>query len=160
MGKYGMEIKFINLFLNSVEKTFAKVFQCELKRGRVYFERNPLKEDNVTILTGIVGNSHTGMVVYRMKNDTARRMIASLDPDSANGSDRLMIYEGLGEVINIISGNTMSQFSENDIPLNITTPSIIAGDNIELFTLNQTTLSADMLSPFGTMEIDLSIKHF
>jgi chemotaxis protein CheX len=160
MGLNELDTIFINLFLKSIETTFIKVFQCELTRGQIYFMRNQLSEDNVAVMTGVVGNSHTGMVVYRMHNATAQRMIDFLDPYNIDSSDRLMTYESLGEIINIISGNTMSRFSENNISLNITTPSIIAGNTFELFTLNQTTLSTDMMSPFGTMEINLSIKHF
>jgi len=160
MGLNELDTKFIDLFLTSIETTFKKVFQCELARGQIYFMRNQLSEDNVAVLTGVVGNSHTGMVVYRMHNTTAERMIDFLDPENNDPSNSLMTYEGLGEIVNIISGNTMSRFSEDNISLNITTPSIIAGDTFELFTLNQITLSADMLSPFGTMEIDLAIKHF
>ena len=160
MGLTELDTKFINLFLKSIESTFIKVFQCELSLGQIYFMKNQLSEDNVAVMTGVIGNNYTGMVVYRMHNETAQRMIDFLNPDSIDSSNRLMTYESLGEIINIISGNTMSRFSENNISLNITTPSIIAGDTFELFTLNQITLSADMLSPFGTMEIDLAIKHF
>ena len=95
-----------------------------------------------------------------MHNAMAQRMVDFLDPTVNDSSSRLMTYEGLGEVINIISGNTMTRFSKDNIFLNITTPSIIAGDTIELFLLNQITISADMLSPFGTMEINLAIKHY
>ena len=160
MGSKGLDTKFINLFLNSIERTFIKVFQCELSLGQIYFMKNQLSEDNVAVMTGVIGNNYTGMVVYRMHNETAQRMIDFLNPDDIDSSNRIMTYESLGEIINIISGNTMTRFSENNLSLNITTPSIIAGDTFELFTLNQITLSADMLSPFGTMEIDLAIKHF
>jgi chemotaxis protein CheX len=160
MGSKGLDTKFINLFLNSIETTFIKVFQCDLTLSQIYFMKDQLSEDNVAVMTGVIGNNYTGMVVYRMHNETAQRMIDFLNPDEIDSSNRIMTYESLGEIINIISGNTMTRFSENNLSLNITTPSIIAGDTFELFTLNQITLSADMLSPFGTVEIDLAIKHF
>lgn len=160
MGLEGLDITFINLFLTSVEGTFVRVFQCDIARGQVSFMKNTVSEDNVAVLTGVVGERHTGMVVYRMHNATAQRMIDFLDPDSKNLSDRMVTYEGLGEIVNIISGNTMSRFMENEILLNITTPSIIAGNAFELFMLNHNTLSVDMLSSFGTMQIDLAIKRF
>lgn len=160
MGLEGLDTKFINLFLTSVESTFVKVLQCDVVRGKITLIKKTASEDNVAVFTGVVGDNHTGMVVYRMHNSTVQRMIDFLDPNSHYDSDRTLTYEGLGEVINIISGNTMSKFMENNIPLNITTPSVIAGDAFELFMLNQNTLSVDMLSSFGTMQIDLAIKHF
>ena len=160
MGLNELDTRFINLFLSSIESTFTKVFQCEVSRGQIYLLRDKMSEDKVAVITGVVGNNHTGMVAYRMHNKTAQRMIGFLDPESdGDFSNRFITYEGLGEVVNIISGNTMSMFSQNDISINITTPSIIAGNTFELFLLNQTTLSADMLSPFGTLEINLAIKH-
>lgn len=155
-----LDTSFINHFLTSVETTFIKVFRCEVTRGEFCFSRNQSSEPKVVILTGVIGNCHSGMVVYRMNDTTAQRMIDFLDPTDKDSTDRYLIYEGLGEVINIISGNTMTHFSKNDILIDITTPSIIAGSTFELYLLNQTTLSADMLSPFGIIEIDIAIKHF
>lgn len=160
MPKANLDVPFVHHLFNSVEATLTDIFQCEVTRGQVYFWRNRLDEGDVAILTGVVGDLHTGMIVYSMKGDTAQRMVGFLDPSVNPTHDRYNLYEGLGEIINIISGNTIARFSKNNIMLDITTPSVIAGDSIELHMLNQATLSADMLSQFGTLKVNIAIKKF
>ena len=60
----------------------------------------------------------------------------------------------------MISGNAMSDFSKKGINLTIATPSVIVGAAFEMHLLDQTTLSADMMSPFGSMEINVAIKKY
>ncbi|HEX9934122.1 MAG TPA: chemotaxis protein CheX [bacterium] len=160
MLKEKLDVPFVHDLFNSVEATLTDIFQCEVTRGRVYFWRNRLDEGEVAILTGVVGDQHTGMIVYSMKGDTAHRMIGFLDPSVNPAQDRYDLYDGLGEIINIISGNTILRFSKNNVVLNITTPSVIAGGAVELHMLNQATLSADMLSQFGTLKVNIAIKKY
>ena len=160
MGLAELDVSFINHFLHSVETTFTKVFNCEVSRGQFSLGRSQLPEHEVSIITGVVGQHHTGIIVYSMKDITVKRLINFLDPSYNDTDNQYTLYEGLGEVVNIISGNTMTHFSKNDIVLEITTPSVIVGNAFKLYFLNQTTLSADMLSPFGMMEISIAIKKY
>jgi chemotaxis protein CheX len=149
---------FIHLFLDSVEMTFTQVFQSELCRGRLSAWKNNLGKNEIAVLTGVTGGSRTGVIVYSMKEQTARRMIGHLDPGSSSSVEEEYFLGSLGEVVNILSGNTMTYFSKNQIDIEITTPSIVTGSSFNMYLLNQTTLSADMMSPFGTIEINIAIK--
>jgi CheY-specific phosphatase CheX len=96
------------------------------------------------------------MVAYRMKDQTARRMVGYLDPTMADFQESL--FEGLGEIVNIISGNAVQHLSKNQLDLAITTPSVVAGNPLEMHLLNQTPYSVTMLSTFGEIGIDIAIK--
>jgi chemotaxis protein CheX len=150
---------FINLFLDSVEMTFSKVFQSELCRGRLSAWKNNLEKNEIAVLTGVTGGNHTGVIVYSMKEQTAKRMVNHMDPGTSSSDQEEYFYGSLGEVVNILSGNTMTHFSKNRIDIDITTPSIVTGPSFNMYLLNQATLSADMLSPFGTIEINIAIKR-
>ncbi|HDQ46323.1 MAG TPA: hypothetical protein ENN17_12640 [bacterium] len=159
MGLSQLDVGFINVFLQSVESTFNKAFHCEVTRGQVRVGKTQSPEYEIAVITGVLGRDHTGVIGYSMKEMTAKRLIDYLDPtfNSANESQDAFC-EGLGEIINIISGNSMTFFSKNEISLDITTPSVVTGDSFKLFFLNQTTLFSDMLTPFGMMEISIAIK--
>lgn len=154
-----LDAQFINLFLSSVENTFTKVLSSEMTRGQFTIWRNHMADNDLAGLTGITGHHHTGIAVYSMKSATAERLICHLDPGFRADEDNTIFYDGFGEVINIISGNVMTDFSKEKIDIDITTPSIIAGKAFNLHIPNQTTLSADMLSEFGTIEVNLAIKR-
>jgi len=159
MSIQDLDANFIGLFLDSVESTFAKVFNTEVTRGQMSIWRNPLTDHDLAIITGIIGEEHTGMVIYSMKGFTAQRLISALDPSVSKNPDEKMIYDGLSEIISILSGNTMTFFSENEIEIDITTPSIISGNSFQMHMPNHTMLTADMLSQFGTMDVNIAIKR-
>jgi CheY-specific phosphatase CheX len=155
-----IDASFISMFLESMQTTFAKVYQTELCRGAVSFWKDEAMPQQLAVLTGVSGPKYTGMVAYRMRNETAARMVQALDPSSPEDPQGADLYEGLGEVFNILSGNTVSHFARNDVAIDITTPSVVTGDGFRMYLLNQTTLRADMMSPFGTIQVNIAIKKF
>ncbi|MBN1782472.1 chemotaxis protein CheX [bacterium] len=154
-----LDANFIELFLDSIESTFSKVFNTEVTRGQMSIWRNQLADHDIAVVTGIIGEEHTGMVIYSMKGCTAERMIQFLDPSLAKENDMKMIYDGLSEIICILSGNAMTYFSENEVEIDITTPSIVAGNAFQMHMPNHTMLTADLLSQFGTMDVNIAIKR-
>ena len=158
MNATHLDSRFITLFLDSFQTVFNRVFDCDLCKGPVSVLGRKNGHHTVAIMTGVVGTHHTGMVVYRMKDQTAKRMVEYLDPTMSEFQET--IYEGLGEVVNIVSGNAVQHFSRNQIELAITTLSVVAGNPLQMHLLNQTAYSITLLSPFGEIGIDIAIKQF
>jgi len=159
MAIQDLDANFIELFLGSVESTFAKVFNTEVTRGQMSIWKNNLSDHEIAAITGIIGDAHTGMVIYSMKECTAERMIRFLDPTLPKQTEMKFVYDGLSEIICILSGNTMTDFSENEIEIDITTPSIVSGKSFQMHMPNHTMLTVDMLSEFGTIDVNIAIKR-
>jgi len=150
------DARFIELFLNSFSTVFSTLFQEEMTRTSMSVWNRRKSENDIAVITGVTGKEHTGMIIYSMQRETARHMIQTLMPDTSDFED--MIFDGLGELVNIISGNSMTAFSDNNLDVSITAPSLIAGDQFEMHMLNQSTLSADMQSDMGSIEVKFAIK--
>ncbi len=155
-----INVSLVNPFLGAAYDVFKQIFGCELKKGKITLRAEPSANNEVAIIIGITGSRYTGIVVYSMKNYTAKKIVNNLDPEIQLPNDKEMFSDALGELANMISGNAMSEFSKNNIKLSITTPSIVVGDAFELHLLKQTTLSADMISPFGTLEVNVAMKQY
>jgi chemotaxis protein CheX len=147
----------VNPFLASAGEVFKQLFNCDLIKGQISIRKDPSATNDVAIIIGITGDAYTGVVVFSMKSVTARKMVSYLDPSITNDRDKAF-SDALGEVANIVSGNAMAVFTAQSIHLNITTPSVIIGEAFEIHLLDQTTLCADMTSPFGGVEINVAIK--
>ena len=155
-----LDATFVNLFLESVEDTFNKVLNKEMTRGQLSLREDRMNGHDVAVLVGITGKNHTGITVYSMKGDTAERMIQSLDSTYTPATSKDILYDGLGEVVNILSGNAMTLFGENEIDVDMSAPSVIAGNALQLHVPNQVPLSVEMLSEFGTIEIFVGVKRY
>lgn len=153
-----MDANFIELFLESLQDVFLKMFHCDITRQTISVWNNSMSDNDIAIITGVTGYNRTGIIVYSMRSDTAKQLIQSWVPDFVDFDD--LLYDGLGELVNIISGNTMKKFADNNIDVSITTPSLIAGNQFEMHLLNQATLSANMQSRLGSIEVKFAIKKF
>jgi chemotaxis protein CheX len=152
-----LDATMVNPFLAAAGEVFRQMFNCELVKGQVRIKKDPSASDEVAIIIGITGDTHTGVVVLGMKSYTAKKLTSFLDSTITNEKDKAF-SDALGEVANIISGNAMAVFTAQELILNITTPTVIVGEAFEIHLLDQTTLSTEMQSPFGMLEINVAIK--
>jgi len=157
MSSRNVDVRFITLFLDSFQAVFAQVFDCDVHKGPVTVMGRLNRDRGIAVLAGVSGVHHSGTVVFWMKDHTARKMLEYLDPTATEFHETL--YEGLGEVINIVSGNAIQHLSRNGIELAITTPSLVVGESLEIHLLNQNTYSITMLSALGEIDIDIAIKR-
>ena len=158
MNNKNIDVSTVNPFLGAAFDVFKQVFGCDLKKGQISLKPNPTAEYEIAIIIGISGKEYTGVVVFSMKIYTAKKMVMNLDPDNKINEKDESFSDALGEIANMITGNAMSDFSKKGMNLTITTPSVVIGDAFEVNLLDQTTLSTDMTSPFGVMEINVAIK--
>jgi len=152
-----IDVTMVNPFLASASEVFKQMFDCDLVKGQVTIKKDPSASNDVAIIIGISGDIYTGVVVYSMKSYTAKKMVTFLDASITNEKAK-EFSDALGEVANIVSGNAMAVFTAQGTRLNITTPSVIIGEAFEIHLLDQTTLSTELQSPFGMLEINVAIK--
>ncbi len=157
MGFQDLDARFITLFLDSFQSVFTRIFNCDAQKGPITVWGHQNSDHSIAILTGVVGSLHSGMVVFWMKDHTARKMVGYLDPTATEFCETL--YEGLGEFVNIVSGNAVQHLLKNQIELAITPPSLVVGNPLEMHLLNQNAYSVTMLSPLGEIGIDIAIKR-
>ncbi len=159
METKNIDLTFVNPFLSAAYDVFKQLLNCEIRKGQITIKPEPLAAYEIAILIGITGDMYTGVVIYSMKKYSAVKIAQSLNAHSKVNEDTVNFTDALGELANIISGNAMSEFAKKGINLTITTPSLIKGDAFEIHLLKQTTLSAEMISPFGGIEINVAIKR-
>ena len=157
MNEKDLDITMVNPFIGAAGEVFKSLFKCELVKGQISLKKDPSATNEIAIIIGVTGDIYTGVVVYSLKKYSALKLVSYLD-STINGEKDQSFSDALGEIANIISENAMSVFTTQGISLNITTPSVIIGKAFEIHLLDQTTISAEMQSPFGPLEINVAIK--
>lgn len=159
MDAKDLDLTMVNPFLGATFDVFKQLFNVELQKGGISIKSAPSASNEVAIIVGITGTNHTGVVVFSMKKYSAVKIVSVLYPDAQVSEKDDSFSDALGEIANIISGNAMRVFGAQNLSLNITTPSVIIGQAFEVHLLDQTTLSSEMQSPFGVLEINVAIKR-
>lgn len=160
MSAKDIDLTLVNPFLVATNDVFKRLFNLEMKSGEIIIKDNPSASYEIAIIVGISGKEYTGVVVYSMKKDTAMKFVENFDKKITISDEDDSFVDALGELGNIILGNALSEFCKHNIFLSITTPSVIIGQAFEIHLLNQTTLSTDIMSSFGILQINVAIKHF
>jgi len=157
MNSTNTDLRLITLFLESFQSVFAQVFDREVRKGPITVLGRQSRGNAIAVLTGVVGVHHTGTLIFWIKDLTAREMLEYLDPTVTDFQETL--YEGLGELVNIVSGNAVQHLSKNAIELAITSPALVVGGPVEIHMMNQNAYSITMISQFGEIGIDIAIKQ-
>jgi len=126
-----MNVEYINPFIEASINVINKMTGFSPKLGKVYIKKTPYKGDHLIILIGLTGNIQ-GTVVISLSVETARKIASAM----MGGCEIIQLDElaksAIGELCNMILGNTAMKFSEKNIHIDITPPTILTGDNIEL----------------------------
>lgn len=152
-----MDADYINPFLEAASKVFQQVLNVELRRGKVIVKENPGPSHDVVIMIGITG-SITGEVVYSMSYDMVSKISEILMPGISAKEIGNEYKDIVGELANMITGNALILFDISGKLINITTPTIISGENFTVTLMKQTTLSINLYSTIGKLEMNVALK--
>jgi chemotaxis protein CheX len=154
-----IDLAMVTPFLTATHDVFKRLFHVELTKGGITMKRSPRASNGVAAIVGLRGVTHAGVMVLSLQKATAMEMVRALYPERKIDEKDDVFADALGEIANIISGNAMGLFSKAGTQLRITTPSIIIGQAFQIHLLDQTTLSTELNSPFGLLEINVAIKR-
>ena len=80
-------------------------------------------------------------------------------PKTISKIDNDFIESSIAELANIITGRTTIQLSGQDKVLHITPPTIILGRDFSISFVKLKTISVNLSSRFGTLEVNIAIKE-
>lgn len=155
-----LNVAYINPFLEAAVLVFKQLFNFELKKDKITLKSSPSPELDVAVIIGITGH-FVGVVVYCMKSYTAKKITSILleeECPSILSEDKMK--DAIGELANMITGNATGLIKNCTKNMEITTPTVVIGDAFNLTLLKQTTISIDMMSPLGIIQINVALKKY
>ena len=153
-----MNVEYINAFIEASQIVLRQMAGINAKLGNTYLKASPYQSDAVLIIVGLTGNVR-GQVVFTM-NKRAAMCIASGMMAGVTISELDEISKSaVTELTNTILGNTATILYNKGIKVEITPPSLLMGDNMEVTTNKMKTLCVPLTisNDNDIMEIDLSV---
>jgi len=114
------------------------------KMGKIYIKDAPYRSESILVLIGITGGFH-GSVVMSFGKDICCKIATAMMRCSLITELDEIAKSAIGELCNMILGYTATLFSREKIIVDITPPTILTGDNIELSIPNTTVVCIPLL---------------
>ena len=151
-----MRVEFVNPFVSAAYTVFETVTRARPERGQIALRNTTFTTQQVTIMAGVIGDVG-GTVLYGMSTVTAQKIAGAMIGAEVPALDD-MALSALSELGNMITGNAATILSQSGYDLNITTPSLIRGIDVEVSTRSPA-LVVPLSTPFGRVEINVALQE-
>ena len=151
-----VDAEIISPFLESAALVFRRVLGLQLIRGKTTIRGRPDPGRELAIVVGVRGKIQ-GQVIYALNLETAYKIAHKLLPKSTPMEVRTEYKDVIGELANMITGNALNMLTERKAELDLTVPVVLAADSPDLKLPERTTLSLNLYSRLGLLEVNLAL---
>ncbi len=151
-----MKAEYINPFIEASMNIVHQTTGFSPRLGNIFVKEEPYTKENLVILIGLTGQI-MGSAVITFNKATALKIAAAM----MMGMDVRELDEiaksAIGELCNMILGNTATIFSQKGINIDITPPTIFVGDNIQMSVHKSVVVCVPLILEDGSqIQIDIS----
>ncbi len=152
-----MNVEYINPFIEASQTVLKQTANIDAKLGKVTLKDSPFISDSVVIIVGLTGKIR-GQAVFSMTRkvalDVASAMMGGM---TVNELDEIS-KSAISELTNMILGNAATLLYKKGIGIEITPPSFLTGDNLQISTTKMKTICVPLIfKDEDKMEIDISV---
>lgn len=139
-----MKVQYINPFIIASSEMIEQVAGLKTNVGEIRIKDVPYRSESILVIIGITGGFHGSVVMAFSKVICCKIASAMLGCSTITELDELG-KSAIGELCNMILGYTATLFSQEKIVVDITPPTILIGDNLELSIPNTTVVCIPLL---------------
>ena len=152
-----MEAKYINTFLEGLLQIFDQLANIKLNHLGTKLKTTSKIDKSVITIVGITGDLK-GVVNINMNSDLAIKIASNMMGGTSVEKFDEISKSAISELLNIIMGNVSTKLSQMGVSIDITPPTMLTGDNIDLKTLDIPLISVLYEYEGKPIDFDISIK--
>lgn len=153
-----MNVEYINPFIEASQTVLKQIAGVEAKLGKVYLKNSPYKSDDVMVIVGLTGKIR-GQAIFTMSKQVAMRIASNMMGGMPIAELDEMSKSAIAEMTNMILGNTATILYNRGVGVEITPPSLLMGENIQISSNKLKTICIPLiLNNNDVMEIDISAE--
>lgn len=153
-----MNVEYLNPIIKAATFVLQQACNVTATVGKPYLTQTTYEDEVFVVMLGITGQLH-GQVLLVMDVDVARdlasKMMMGMPVDSLND----MAKSALGELMNMTMGNAMTFFSQMEILLDITPPTMFVSSELTLSVGNSRMVCIPIMFNDVKMELNVAIKE-
>jgi len=149
-------VEYIQVFIESAENFFQTMTSLQPKVGQFFFKNDPFSQSGVSARMEIKGVME-GTVCISFDKPVATFVVSDMLQEDM-GEFNEDVKDGIGEVVNIITGNTKSFFQQKKIPFEIGLPKIFTGKHYtHPLSPKVPCIVVPFITPRGTLFVEICV---
>lgn len=153
-----MNVEFINPFIQGTQSVLKNVCNEETQLGKIYLKTSPYTGETISIIIGVTGDIK-GQVIFSLNINSACAIASKMMMGMPVLEMDELAKSAISELTNMILGNTATLFYNGGITIDITPPSLLMGQNIQISTTKMQTICIPLqLGDGNNFEIDVSLQ--
>lgn len=152
-----MDVKFLNPFVQAAVEVLKTEVDSNAIRGQISLHKSSLTSDDITVLINLIGDVY-GVVMYGMATATCLKLVSKIMGQEFTEFNSLA-QSGVAELGNVISGQATIRFSESGYKSNISTPTVLNGNGVEISTPDFPRIVLPLETQYGILTVHLALRE-
>lgn len=153
-----MKVEYINPFLAATSEVLKQATQIEFTTGAPYLKNSPFPAESIVIVVGITGEIR-GQAVISMATEVAKKVASAMMMGMPVEDLDDLAKSALSELGNMIMGNSATLLFNSGVNIDITPPTLMMGNNLEITSSQMKTIGVPLQSDVGNVNLDISVKE-
>lgn len=153
-----MDVKHVNPFIESFAAVMPQLGFTNIQKGSLSAKGQEIICSGVIIIVGIVG-AVKGNVVYCIAEDEARKIASTMMMGVPINELDEMSKSALSELTNMLTANAATSFSNIGISIDISTPTLLFGENITVKMSSKQVLCIQLLADQIPIDINVAFEQ-
>lgn len=153
-----MKVEYINSFIKATSQVFKTIANLDISVGKPYIKSSPFMASNVVLIVGITGEIQ-GQAVIGLSDTTARSLASAMMMGMPVDVLDDMSKSALQELSNMIMGNSATLLFNDGVVVDITPPTLMTGENLEVSTGSMRTITVPLTCSVGEIILNISSKE-
>lgn len=152
-----MEVKHVNPFIESFSSVMPQLGFETIQRGTLSIKQQDLTCSGAVVIVGIVG-AIKGNVVFCIDIEHAKNIASTMMMGMPVDELDELSRSALSELANMLTANAATNFSLLGITIDISTPTLLYGENISIKMSSNQVLAVQLFADAHPVEINIAFE--
>ena len=139
-----MNIEYINPFIEASQTVLKQIASLEARLGKVYLKTSPYRSEDIIIMVGLTGRIR-GQAIFSMNRGYGMKIASCMMMGMPVHEFDEMAKSAISELANMIMGNAATLLYNRGINIDITPPSLLMGENMQITSSKMKTICIPLL---------------
>lgn len=151
-----MDVNHINPIIESFMTVMPQIGMQDVKRLGISVKDRAIESPGVVIIVGLVGDIK-GNIIYGMSNDDAKKIASDMMMGKEVAEFDELAQSAVSELTNMLTATVATNYFEQGINVNISTPTLIYGEFIANASIDKV-LCIQMQVNEAIVEVNVSLE--